>query len=107
MITGKLNIKELLEAFDSTSSQLLQLASSFTGKEFSTIPFAGNWTAAQVCEHIIKSNESIAQALKEKGKTTVREPGQRVLELQELFLNFTKKFQSPKAVLPAKDGYKK
>ena len=107
MITEKLNTIELFEAYDDISLQLSKLVAAFTEENFNVIPFANSWTASQVCEHIIKTNKSIAHALSKKGATTEREPDQRVIELKEILLDFTRKFQAPEFVIPTKSDYKK
>lgn len=107
MTTEKLNNVALFTLFDDTSSKLLQLVSSFTEEAMEERRVAGSWTPAQICEHIIKSNNSIAHALSAKTEITEREPDLRVPEVKELFLDFTKKFQSPPFVIPTRVDYKK
>ncbi|GEO09089.1 DinB family protein [Segetibacter aerophilus] len=107
MIAEKLYIDELVKSYEEISSQLLRLAEKMTEEEFTAIPFEGSWTAAQVCEHIIKSNKSIVNALKAEGKLVARNADQRIPELKSLFLDFTNKFQSPAPVVPTQLSYKK
>jgi uncharacterized damage-inducible protein DinB len=107
MIAEKLYITELAESYGEISSQLLWLTEKMTEEEFTAIPFEGSWTAAQVCEHIIKSNKSIVNALKTEGTIIARSPDQRIREIRDLFLDFTNKFQSPASVVPTQLNYKK
>ncbi|MGI8635699.1 MAG: DinB family protein [Segetibacter sp.] len=106
MVKESLHSQKLMTGVNDVYSQLLRLVSSFPEEEFNASPATNSWSAAQVCEHVIKSNKAIAQAMNSEGKTTEREPDQRVLELKELFLNFTAKFQSPESVLPCCAAYK-
>ncbi len=107
MITEKINTKELSASLAKTTSGLLQLVSSFSEKEINTIPFKDSWTAAQVAEHITRSNIGITQALLKEGKTSSGNADERVQELKELFLNFETRLQSPKFILPTQDIYRK
>jgi hypothetical protein len=107
MITDTLDSAQLTAAIDQATAQLLQLLSSFSEVDFYTIPLDDSWTAAQVYEHIIKSNESIAQALGAPGPLTQRQPDERVLEVKELFLSTTNRFQSPESVLPTSPHYER
>ncbi len=107
MITEKINAKELFSLYDETTNELMQLITSFKENQINTIPFEGSWTAAQVAEHITKSNVSIIHALNLEGKPVERNPEERVQELKETFLNFNTKFQSPEFILPTKDIYQR
>jgi dihydrofolate reductase len=107
MITERLNTKELFTSLDDTVSELLLLVSSFDEKQINTIPFKDSWTAAQVAEHITKSNIGIAQSLQREGEIIPRNADGRVEELKKLFLDFATKLQSPKFILPTQDIYAK
>lgn len=107
MITQKLNTKELFVSLDETISELLELISSADEKTINVIPFKDSWTAAQLVSHVTKSNKAILQALYMEGKTAKRIPEQRVQELKTIFLDFTKKYQSPEFILPTQDIYNK
>ena len=111
MITEKLiqdtSVIKLFELLDDTTGQLLQLISSSNENKINTIPFENSWTAAQLVSHITKSNKAIAQALNMEGKTAERDPGERAHELEEIFLDFTIKFQSPEFILPTESIYPK
>jgi hypothetical protein len=107
MTTEKLSMEALFKLFDETSSKLLLLVSSFNEEELLASPFINSWSPAQITEHIIKSNMSILHLLTAKGKITEREPDLRAMEVKELFLDFTRKFQSPQAVLPTRSIYRK
>jgi dihydrofolate reductase len=101
------NAEELFKSLDDTTSELVLLVSSFSETGINAIPFWGSWTAAQVADHITKSNIGIIQSLKTEGKPTTRDPDERVEKLKEQFLNFDEKLRSPKFILPTKDIYQK
>lgn len=95
------------QGFEEVNQSILHLANSFSEKGFNTIPFEGSWTAAQVIDHITKSNKSIAQALSLEGKPAGRKPDERTPELAKIFLDFKTKLKSPDFILPTQDNYQK
>lgn len=99
--------EELFKSLKDATSELVVLVSSFSETQINTIPFRGSWTAAQVADHITKSNIGIIQSLKTAGNATARDPDERVKKLKEQFLNFDEKLHSPKFILPTKDIYQK
>ncbi len=105
MITEKQDILSLHISVNDTTSEILQLVSSFGKKEINIIPFEGSWTAAQVAEHVTKSNTGIAKEFQKKGKICEREPDAGVQHLKSVFLNFTTKLRSPEFILPTRDMY--
>ncbi|MEJ7677837.1 MAG: DinB family protein [Segetibacter sp.] len=99
--------KEIPDKVQDTGAELTQLLTLFDQEQINTLPFEGSWTAAQVAEHVTRSNKGIARALDMEGKTADRDPEARVQELKEIFLNFNVKFQSPEFILPTQDYYQK
>lgn len=107
MTTEKLNIKELFVSLDNAFADLLTMIAGLSENTLNTVPFAGSWTAAQLAAHVTKSNISIAQALDMEAKKSDRDADERVLELKEIFLDYTIKFQSPDFIVPAEGYYEK
>jgi hypothetical protein len=103
----QVDVRELIKSFDAATNEFLDLISSASEQEINTIPFSGSWTAAQLCEHVTKSNWSVAQALNAGGYKVDRDIAKRESELKEIFLNFSKKINSPEFILPTKDEYLK
>jgi hypothetical protein len=99
--------EELLVSLKNVVSELMQVLNRFDGQNINTVPFEGSWTAAQVVDHITRSNMSITKAFALKGATINRDPGERVQELKNIFLNFNTAFQSPNFILPTQDVYEK
>lgn len=99
--------EELMAQLEQTTSRLLQLVEAFGQQEINDIPFEGSWTAAQVADHITKSNSSIAKALTLKGSEINRDPGERIQELKEIFLDFNTRLKSPNFILPSQDIYER
>lgn len=107
MTLKMLHTKNLFGSLQETTSEFLQLVSSFNEKEINTIPFKNSWTAAQVADHVTRSNLSIIHSLQVAGNAAERTPDERADELKELFLDFSKKLQAPEFILPTRDIYEK
>src|SRR4051794_12655536 len=99
--------KNIADQLEEITNEFLQLVSSFKEQEINTIPFKDSWTAAQIAEHVTKSNASMIQSLDTKGKTSSVNVEEGVQKLKNIFLDFTTKLQSPKFILPTRDIYNK
>jgi len=106
-MTETVHTSELFELLDTALSQLTVMVEEMNETDLNTIPFKDSWTPAQVVTHVTKSNSSIAQAMNMEAKQADRNPDQRVQELKGIFLDFSKRFQSPEFILPAQDVYEK
>jgi hypothetical protein len=84
MTAEKPEVKELFEALDKTTMELLQLISSFSQKDINAIPFEGSWTAAMVADHLLKSY-TVIDILNGPGKKTERRPDQKIEKIKEVF----------------------
>jgi dihydrofolate reductase len=107
VMTKNINVEELFTSLDHTTSELLELISSFSETQINEIPSAGSWTAAQVAEHVTKSNIGIIKSLQREGKSPDRSPDAGIEGLKKTFLDFEKKLQSPEFILPSQDIYQK
>ncbi len=92
---------------DNSSLILRQLMLPLNEEQLNTIPFAGSWTAAQLATHITKSNNAIAQALNMEGTPAGRNPAERIIELEKIFLDFNHKMTSPAFIAPPPGRYQK
>jgi len=99
--------EQLFKSLDAWTSEFVLIVSSFSETQINTIPFRGSWTAAQVADHITKSNIGVIHSLKTQGKPATRDPDERVKNLKDQFLNFDEKLRSPKFILPTRDIYQK
>ncbi|AGA77689.1 DinB family protein [Echinicola vietnamensis] len=91
--------KDVFEAFEEISSQLISHLKALSENQLNAIPFEGSWTAAQVGDHLFKSY-AVVHTL--KGNTTAcdRKVDQKVWDIKNVFLDFTIKMASPEAILP-------
>lgn len=87
--------------FATTADELLAVVSSFREEDINKVPFAGSWTAGQVGEHIYKSLSGILHCIQGPVKPTERDPGEKIKAIEDVFLNFSTKFQSPDFIKPS------
>lgn len=97
----------VIESMNATGVELMELLKKSPGAIINTIPFEESWTIAQVADHITLSNTSIAKALSLTGTPINRAADERAGELEDIFLDFSKKYKAPDFILPAKDVYEK
>jgi hypothetical protein len=83
-----------------TIDKLLQIILSFPSEKFNTIPFAGSWTAAQVCDHVLKSVSGVHEMLYSKAEPTTRQAEEKKEAISNMFLDFVTKMKSPEFILP-------
>jgi len=93
--------EELCSKMMETAKEFLAALNMFSQQEFNKIPFAGSWTPAQVAEHVFKSVSGIPAVLSGKVEDTSRDPGEKVPELEAIFLDFSTKLKSPDFILPS------
>jgi hypothetical protein len=95
--------EQLITEFNETTKDLLATISLFTQEEFNKIPFEGSWTAGQVAEHLYKSESNIGKALNGNSATTERDPYKHIEVIQKIFLDYTRKLQSPEFIIPSSE----
>lgn len=103
-------IFDITEVLDSTAvavSQLDSLMNSIDENKINTIPYEGSWTAPQVIIHVKKSINLMSKAMQMEARPAERKPDERIEELKSTFLDFTKKFQSPEAIIPEAGVYER
>jgi hypothetical protein len=93
--------KDILNAIDETTDQLLTQIALFSQEKFNTVPFEGSWTAAQVAEHIYKSETGIPKIWQGNTVVTTRPVDEKVNILKSIFLDFSSKLKSPDFILPS------
>jgi hypothetical protein len=98
---------QIINEMDIALSETLQLLALFNEKELNTVPFEGSWTAAQVGQHLFKSEKDIDQLLHAPAQVAERKPDERAAQLKELFLDFSTKMKSPDFILPEEKEYDK
>jgi len=107
VMNDELEKESLIKILEATTHQLMEKVQRFDEVEINDIPYANSWTAAQVADHLTKSNNSIAKAMLLNGTTINRNPAARVEELQKVFLDFDSRLKSPDFIIPSQDIYEK
>ncbi|MBO9199342.1 MULTISPECIES: DinB family protein [Niastella] len=97
----------LLQEFESATNAYLDIVSGLSQDEINTVPFLGSWTAAQVTEHLCKSDEGMLMALNGPVYPTNRPVDAGVNNLRSIFLDFTTKLQSPDFIIPGEEPHDK
>jgi uncharacterized damage-inducible protein DinB len=105
MTTGTVQIATLIHNMERVNDLLVHFLQSVDEPHFNQSSGSGNWSIAQVAEHIRLSNNSVAKVLALKGKQVDRNPAERVNELKKMFLDFKSKYQSPDFIVPATKMY--
>lgn len=91
---------ELIARFESATSRLQQLLSSFNEQQINTIPFTGSWTAAQLGEHLRLSDASVLRALNGPATPSDRPPDAKAAELDTFFNDLSNKLDAPEITAP-------
>jgi hypothetical protein len=97
---------DILNELQNTTTELIQLLSTFNQEQLNTIPFEGSWAAAQLGEHLHKSY-GVAELLYGPVKSTERDPAEKVKSIKKALLNFDTKMISPDFILPEIKEYDK
>src|SRR5688572_13239861 len=93
------NQQQLSNAFESATQELLQLLKSFDQQQINTVPYEGSWTAAQVGEHLFKSDSAILNALHGPVKETERAADENVEGINGQFLDFSTRMKAPDLII--------
>lgn len=92
---------KILEDLNTVHAEILRLVSALKQDEINAVPFDGSWTAAQVINHLFKSDYSILKALRGHTKLTGRQPDEYAGRIKSQLLNFNNKMHSPEFIKPA------
>jgi hypothetical protein len=91
---------KIQEELDTVTTELLLMIASFDQEQINIIPFENSWTAAQVANHLYKSDASVIASLYGYATPTARAADEKAPELKGIFLNFDLKMKSPDMVVP-------
>ncbi len=96
---------EIIKELENALSETTALLAGFSHKELNKVPFKGSWTAGQVGCHLLKSETGMDDLLYAPSAPADRNPDQQVQELKDIFLDFSKKFESPDFIIPEDREY--
>lgn len=92
---------ELLQEFEAVTKAYIDLVAALSQDEMNTVPFTGSWTAAQVTEHLCKSDNAMIQALNGPVQPTNRPPDEYINNLRAIFLDYSTKLPAPEFIIPS------
>ena len=98
---------DLLTDFETATRSFLEVLHAFNQSAFNVVPFEGSWTAAQVTEHVHKSDSLMVKTLFGPVLETNRPPDEGVEGLKATFLNFSTKLKSPDFIIPSEAKHEK
>ena len=107
MATESVDKNEIIIAIGDTVSQLTDLMSSVENDKINLVPYESSWTASQLLRHVTKSISGMAKAMHMDAKPTDRNPGERIEQLKNVFLDFSQKLKSPEFIVPEEGTYEK
>jgi hypothetical protein len=81
-----------------SADELLKVVSAFDQEAFNKVPFEGSWTAGQVAEHLLRACSP--EALYLETTKTERAADMHFAGIEDLFLDFTTRYESPDFVRP-------
>ena len=106
MITNKSTQQELIQEINSVFTQFIDMISMLQNEKINQIPYENSWTAGQLINHVTKSINGVTLTMKMEGQPTPRN-GEKITELKNIFLDFSKKMKSPEEILPDNKPYEK
>jgi len=92
--------ENIASQINETNQNLFAQLDSFDEQMLNKVPYADSWTAAQVANHLTKSDRFINQLLNGPTRSTSRPPDQYIKKLSDIFLNFESKMKSPDMIVP-------
>jgi len=107
LVTIQSGKDEIIPAVVVVAMQVVGFIRSLDEEKLNTVPYKGSWTPAQLVRHLLKSVSGIGPLIEKPAKPAERDPGERILQLKQNFLDITKTMQSPEFIVPEKMHYNK
>jgi len=99
--------QNVISEYRKTVDDLLEAIEQFSQEKINEVPFEGSWTAAQVADHIYKSQEVFPKLLNGKTEETKRDTEKKKHQIKSIFLDFSNKMKSPDFIIPTDEPQKK
>jgi DinB superfamily len=107
MMNITLEKTELAGDLQNLNLRFRELLESFDGDRINKIPSRGGWSAAQVAEHIHKSDRGMIYLMSGPARKDTRPPDLHAEQIRNLFLDFDTKLNSPDFIIPENKLYNK
>ena len=91
--------KEVIAEIENVIAALPKAIGVFASADFNKIPFTNSWTPAQVTGHLEKAVDP--GILYGSVKTVDRDPGAKINDTKDVFLDFSIKMNAPDFTLPS------
>src|SRR5690349_3528947 len=98
---------QLISDLEKVNKTLFETIDGFTPEAFNQVPFEGSWTAAEVVEHLRRSDGGLLKMLNGEKQQPGRDPGANLPKMKSSFLNFDVKLKSPETIVPEHREYDK
>lgn len=92
--------QDVISEYRKTVDDLLETIRKFPQEKINEVPFEGSWTAAQVADHIYKSQEVFPKLLNGKTEEANRDTETKKHQIKSIFLDFSNKMKSPDFIIP-------
>lgn len=99
--------QEILKDLENTTDELLKTLDGVKSEDVDRVPFEGSWTAGQLAEHLLKSDETMLKILNGETKKSERKHDEKVEGIKKIFLNFSSKMKAPDFNTPLESVHKK
>ncbi len=100
MNTNSISKQELIDEVASAHRELIQQLSRFSDQQLNRIPNEQSWTAGQVTEHIIKSNEGIINKILNGDTSPIKRPYNKQVDLIKRIFRSDKKMKTASVLEP-------
>ncbi|MBT1703785.1 DinB family protein [Chryseosolibacter indicus] len=92
--------KEVLSEFIKVNADFNNTLNMFEEEQLFMSPQPGSWSAAEVAEHVVLSDQGMYRFITGNSVPTKRKPDAHVNEIREMFLDFSFKMNSPEFIIP-------
>jgi len=100
--------KELIQQeLDDSSGELITVINGFSDRDFNLRVSENSWSAGEVVEHLIKLDKLLIRLLEGNSKPSERNPEEKMNIIKTGFLDISKKYNSPKFMIPADNNQNK
>ena len=91
---------ELIKKFRKNTQQLSDLIDSFSDDQFAMKPSEDEWSAAEILEHLYRSEFGIPKLFNGESNPSDRDADAYVQKMENALLNYSKKTQAPEFIQP-------
>ena len=93
-------VTDIVTQVQDTNKLLFDLLDSFDENKLNKIPYRDSWTAAQVANHLVKSDRFLHYLFNGPTRKTERAADAHIQQLADIFLDFDTRLKSPGMIIP-------